>query len=383
MNQITNYLQEQFSAMIELTEKIINVDSPSNDIAGIQKVTDILSAKMREIGMQTRQRDSGKQGMALIGELPGEEGLQPVILLGHMDTVFPKGTVEQRPFKLEKDRMTGPGIFDMKPGLVIGLFAIQALVKLKLNRRPVKMIVVSDEEKLHMDSNTYNIITKECQGGAYGFNLEGTKDDPSHVGTHNRGGMIVDVTVHGRAAHSGAEPEKGRSAIIELAHQIIKLSALSDLQAGVHVNCGVINGGTSENIIPDRATTSLGVRFKTNQQRDQLLERIKSIAATPTVSDTTTTVKVRTKIDSMEDTPAVNKLFAELNQVAQQVGYGKLRAVGGGGASDAGIMVARNVPTIDALGVVGDDAHSEKEHASAKSLLTRSSLIANFIAQKG
>ena len=383
MNQITDYLQKQFSAMVELTEEIINVDSPSNDIAGIQKVADILSAKMREIGMQTRQRDSGKQGMALIGELPGEEGLQPVILLGHMDTVFPKGTVEQRPFKLEKDRMTGPGIFDMKPGLVIGLFAIQALVKLKLNRRPVKMIVVSDEEKLHMDPNTYNIIAKECQGGAYGFNLEGTKDDPSHVGTHNRGGMIVDVTVHGRAAHSGAEPEKGRSAIIELAHQIIKLSALSDLQAGVHVNCGVINGGTSENIIPDRATTSLGVRFKTNQQRDQLLERIKSIAATPTVSDTTTTVKVRTKIDSMEDTPAVNKLFAELNQVAQQVGYGKLRAVGGGGASDAGIMVARNVPTIDALGVVGDDAHSEKEHASAKSLLTRSSLIANFIAQKG
>lgn len=383
MNQITDYLQKQFSAMVELTEEIINVDSPSNDIAGIQKVADILSAKMREIGMQTRQRDSGKQGMALIGELPGEEGLQPVILLGHMDTVFPKGTVEQRPFKLEKDRMTGPGIFDMKPGLVIGLFAIQALVKLKLNRRPVKMIVVSDEEKLHMDSNTYNIIAKECQDGAYGFNLEGTKDDPSHVGTHNRGGMIVDVTVHGRAAHSGAEPEKGRSAIIELAHQIIKLSALSDLQAGVHVNCGVINGGTSENIIPDRATTSLGVRFKTNQQRDQLLERIKSIAATPTVSDTTTTVKVRTKIDSMEDTPAVNKLFAELNQVAQQVGYGKLRAVGGGGASDAGIMVARNVPTIDALGVVGDDAHSEKEHASAKSLLTRSSLIANFIAQKG
>lgn len=383
MNQITDYLQKQFSAMVELTEEIINVDSPSNDIAGIQKVADILSAKMREIGMQTRQRDSGKQGMALIGELPGEEGLQPVILLGHMDTVFPKGTVEQRPFKLEKDRMTGPGIFDMKPGLVIGLFAIQALVKLKLNRRPVKMIVVSDEEKLHMDSNTYNIIAKECQDGAYGFNLEGTKDDPSHVGTHNRGGMIVDVTVHGRAAHSGAEPEKGRSAIIELAHQIIKLSTLSDLQAGVHVNCGVINGGTSENIIPDRATTSLGVRFKTNQQRDQLLERIKSIAATPTVSDTTTTVKVRTKIDSMEDTPAVNKLFAELNQVAQQVGYGKLRAVGGGGASDAGIMIARNVPTIDALGVVGDDAHSEKEHASAKSLLTRSSLIANFIAQKG
>jgi glutamate carboxypeptidase len=383
MDQITNYLQEQFSAMIELTEKIINVDSPSNDIAGIQKVADILSTKMREIGMQTRQRDSGKQGMVLIGELPGEKELQPVILLGHMDTVFPKGTVKQRPFKIEGDQMTGPGIFDMKPGLVIGLFAIQALVKLKLNRRPIKMIIVSDEEKLHLDSNTYDIITDECRGGVYGFNLEGTKSDPSHVGTHNRGGMIVDVIVHGRAAHSGAEPEKGRSAIIELAHQIIKLSALSDLQAGIHVNCGMIKGGTSENIIPDRATTSLGVRFRTNQQRDRLLERIKLIVATPTIPDTTTTVKVRTKIDSMEETPAVNELFAELNQVAQQVGYGKLQAVGGGGASDAGIMAARDVPTIDALGVVGDGAHSKEERASAKSLLKRSSLIANFIAQRG
>jgi glutamate carboxypeptidase len=369
--------------MIELTEKIINVDSPSNDVAGVQKVADILSEKMKELGMKTRQRDSGKQGMVLIGELPGEEELQPVILLGHMDTVFPKGTAKQRPFKIEEDQMTGPGIFDMKPGLVIGLFAIQALVKLKLNRRPIKLIIVSDEEKLHMDSNTYDIIADECQGGAYGFNLEGTKDDPSHVGTHNRGGMIVDITVHGRAAHSGAEPEKGRSAIIELAHQIIKFSTLSDLQAGVHVNCGVIKGGTSENIIPDQATTSLGVRFKTNQQRDKLLEQIKSIAATPTILDTITTVRVRTKLDSMEETPAVNQLFDELNQVAQQTGCGKLQAVGGGGASDAGIMVARDVPTIDALGVVGDGAHSEEEQASAKSLLTRSSLIANFIARKG
>lgn len=383
MNQITNYLQEHFAAMIELTEKIINVDSPSNDVAGVQRVADILSEKMKELGMKTRQRDSGKQGMVLIGELPGEGDLQPVILLGHMDTVFPKGTAKQRPFKIEKDQMMGPGIFDMKPGLVIGLFAIRALVKLKLNRRPIKLIIVSDEEKLHMDSNTYDIIADECQGGAYGFNLEGTKDDPSHVGTHNRGGMIVDVTVHGRAAHSGAEPEKGRSAIIELAHQIIKFSALSDLQAGVHVNCGVIKGGTSENIIPDQAITSLGVRFKTNQQRDKLLEQIKSIATTPTVPDTITTVRVRTKLDSMEETPAVNQLFDELNQVAQQIGYGKLQAVGGGGASDAGIMVSRDVPTIDAMGVVGDGAHSEEEQASAKSLLTRSSLIANFIVQKG
>lgn len=383
MSQITDYLQNQFTEMIELTKDIINVDSQSDDIAGVQNVADILSQKMTELGMTPHQIDRGKPGTVLIGELAGDPGLAPVILLGHMDTVFPRGTVAQRPFEINGDKMTGPGIFDMKPGLVIGLFAIQALIKLNLTKRPIKMIVVSDEEKLHMHSRAYDIIAKECQGGAYGLNLEGSKDDPSHVGTHNRGGMIVDITVHGRAAHSGAEPEKGRSTIVEISHQIIKLNQLSDLEAGVHVNCGVVHGGVSENIIPDEATVSLGVRFKTNQQRDELLNQIKTIAATPTVPDTTTTVKVRTKIDSMEETPEVQQLFTQLNQVAQDTGYGKLQAVGGGGASDAGIMVAHGVPTIDAMGVVGNGAHSEQEQASAKSLLNKATLIANFIAQKG
>jgi glutamate carboxypeptidase len=382
MNQIRTYLQGQFQEMVKLTEDIINVDSQSDDIYGVQHVADILSQKMAELGMTTRQIDRGKPGTVLVGELAGDPGLAPVILLGHMDTVFPRGTATDRPFKIADDQMTGPGIFDMKPGLIIGLFAVQALVKLKLTKRPIKMIVVSDEEKLHMHSNAYDIIAAECQGGAYGLNLEGSKDDPQHVGTHNRGGMIVDVTVHGRAAHSGAEPEKGRSAIIELAHQIIKLDQLTDLAAGVHVNSGIIRGGISENIIPDKATTSLGVRFKTNQQRVDLLNAIKKIAANPTIPDTTTTVKVRTKIDSMEETPEVRQLFEQLNQVAQEIGYGKLEAVGGGGASDAGIMVAHGVPTIDAMGVVGGGAHSEREYASAESLLNKAVLIANFIAQQ-
>lgn len=383
MNQINNYLKEQFPEMINLTKELINIDSQSDDVPGVQKVADVLNQKMSELGITTRQIDQGKPGTVLIGELAGDPGLKPVILLGHMDTVFPRGTVEKHPFKIEGDKMMGPGIFDMKSGLVTGLFAIQALVKLKLTKRPIKMIVVSDEEKLHMHSQAYDIIAEESQGGAYGLNLEGSKDDPHHVGTHNRGGMIVDVTVHGRAAHSGAEPEKGRSAIVELAHQIIKFNQLIDLDAGVHVNSGIVRGGVSENIIPDEATTSLGVRFKTNQQRDELLTQIKEIAAKPTISGTTTTVKVRTKIDSMEETADVQELFGQLDQVAQETGYGKLEAVGGGGASDAGIMVARGVPTIDAMGVVGSGAHSEQEHASAESLLNRATLIANFITRKG
>lgn len=278
--------------------------------------------------------------------------------------------------------MMGPGIFDMKPGLVIGLFAIEALEHYHLVKRPIKFIVVSDEEKLHIDSNAYNIIANEAQGGAYGLNLEGSTA-ADEVSTHNRGGMIIDVTFHGRAAHSGAEPEKGCSAILELAHQIIKLSALTDLDQGIHVNCGVIKGGISENIIPDTATTALGVRFKTVAQRDSLLEQIKAIAQDQTVPDTKTDVDVRTRIDVMEETPAVTSLFNDLNDVAKGLGMAELHAAGDGGSSDAGIMDTHGVPSIDSLGVVGGGAHTDQEYASAQSLVDRAALIANLIDQRG
>lgn len=379
MNKIESYLDQHFANMIQVTQRLINLDSHPDDVAGVQKVVDMLTKQIKSLGMSTRQLDPGQPGTVLVGELAGPTNQAPVILLGHLDTVFAAGSAKRRPFALDGDKMTGPGIYDMKPGLVVGLFAIQALKELGLVQRPIKMIIVSDEEKLHMHSHAYQIIADESKGAAYGLNLEGSPAK-NIVHTHNRGGAILGITVHGKAAHSGAAPEKGRNAILELAHRIIKYDALTDLANGIHVNCGVINGGQSENIIPDLATTSLGIRFKTNDQRDQLIHQIQAIASKPTVPGTHTTVSIRTKIDSMEATPAVQQLFARLNQVSQEIGNGELTAANGGGASDAGIMVARGVPTIDSLGIVGGGAHTEQEYASAHSLIDRANLIANFIA---
>ena len=368
--------------MLELTKQLVNVDSPSTSREGVEQVAAILQAKMAKLGMTTRQIDRGKPGVVLVGELDGPVGVAPVILLGHLDTVFPVGTVEQRPFQQNGDQLSGPGIFDMKGGLVIGLFAIQTLVELGLRHRTIKMIIVSDEEKLHMGTRTSEIIEQECEGGAYGLNLEGAANDFQRVVTRNRGGMIIEVAVQGKAAHSGAEPEKGRSAIEEFAHQIIQFSSLTNLDDGIHVNCGVIQGGTSENIIPDQALTRLGVRFRTNQQAEQLLRQIEAIAAKPTIPGTRTTVKILTRIKSMEETTAVKQLFEQLNQVSQQMDFGALIAVDGGGSSDAGIMVAQGVPTIDGLGIVGRGAHSKDEGVSADSLLKRAILLSTFMAQQ-
>lgn len=382
MNEITNYLNEHLNDMIALTEKIINIDSFPTDVAGVQKVIDVLTDQMHELGMETRQIDAGNPGTVLIGELAGQDDTAPVILSGHMDTVFPAGTVAHHPFLLDGDKMMGPGIFDMKPGLVIALFAVQALKELGKIKRPIKMIFVSDEEKLHLGSNGHDILATEAKGGAYGINLEGSVAHDK-VGTSNRGGMIIDVTVHGIAAHSGAAPEKGRSAIIELAHQMIEFDTLTDLANGIHVNCGTVQGGVSENIIPDLAKTSMGVRFKTNQQRDELLAKIKKIVTQPTIDGTKTEVTVRTQIDSMEDTPEVETLFADLNRVAEEIGYGTLHGGRGGGASDAGVLVSQGVPTIDGMGVIGEGSHTDHENSSAKSMVDRASLIANLIAERG
>ena len=382
MNKIQSYLFEHQNEMIALTEKIINIDTNPGNIEGIQQVIDILSNKMHELGMTTQQIDSGKIGTVLVGELGITSSLSPVILDGHLDTVFPVGTAQKRPFKIVGDKMTGPGIFDMKSGLVIGLYAIQALRHFQLLKRPVKMIIVSDEEKLHINSRAYQIIAKEARKGAYGLNLEGA-DTPKKISTNNRGGMIIDLIVHGHAAHSGADPEKGRNAILELAHKIVRLSALTDLKQGIHVNCGIVNGGISENIIPDQAKASLGIRFRTLVQRDLLLKQIKQIAKDQIISDTTTDVVIRTQIDALEETQAVQQLLMDLNKAAAHLKMDSFMAGNDGGSSDAGILSANGIPTLDGLGIVGGDAHTDHEFASVQSLVSRSALIAELIHIKG
>ena len=381
MNKIQQYLLDHQDEMIALTKQLVNIDSPSYHLAGIQQIMRILESRMKALGMTTYQLESGKPGTVLVGQLAGKESGAPVILSGHIDTVFPVGTAQQRPFKIAGDKMTGPGIFDMKPGIVIGLYAIQALKHFDLIERPLKIIIVSDEEKLHLASNAAQLIAQEAQGGAYGLNLEGTTATNT-VGTSNRGGMIIDLTVHGRAAHSGSEPEKGRDAVVELAHKIIQLTALTNLPEGIHVNCGRITGGISENIIPDQATTSLGIRFRTLTQRHQLLQQIRQIAHQHVIPETTTDVTIRTQIDSLEATATVQQLFADLDRAAKKLGISPLIAANDRGSSDAGVLYAQGVPCIDGLGVVGGAAHTDQEFASVHSLVERAALIATLICTK-
>ena len=378
MNALATYFTTQLPAMLQFTERLVNQDSPATEPANIQQAVALVQAKMEALHMTVHQLNANHPGTILIGELPGTLPGRPVILSGHLDTVFPTGTAAQRPFTTTQSLMSGPGIFDMKPGLTMGLFAIQALQALQLPHRAIRMLVITDEEKIHRDSTADQALAQAAQGADFALNLEGSAA-LNQVTTTTRGGMIVEVAVQGQAAHSGAAPEAGRSAILELAHQIIQLEALSDLTAGLHVNCGTITGGSSENIIPDFAKTQLGVRFKTNAQREHLLAQIQAIAATPTVAGTQTTVTVKTKIDSLEPTTDSQTLLQIADQHAQTIGIGPLAAIASGGASDAGIIAAQGIPTLDGLGIVGGKAHTKDEFAVVESLLPRTQLIAALL----
>lgn len=380
MEKIHQYCQSHLPQMLQLAQEITNCDSHPDDVQGIATVAKLLANQMQKLGMTSQLINANHPGTVLVGQLTGTIPGSSAILLGHMDTVFPPGTTAKRPFATKGPQILGPGVFDMKAGLVIGFLALQALDDLQLAHCPVKMIIVSDEEKLHMHSNAYELIVNHSQGGAYGFNLEGSPAKTT-VSTHNRGGMIVEVTVAGRAAHSGIDPQKGRSAIVELAHQIIQFNQLTRLNQGIHVNCGTIDGGQSENIIPDYARVRLGIRCQNNSQRDLLLGQIQRITKVPTIAGTHTTVKVKTKTDSLEETASVTQLLHQLQKEAENIGYGPIMAVAGGGASDAGILVSHGVPTIDAMGVVGSGAHSSAEQASAQSIVDRAALIASFIVR--
>lgn len=311
-------------------------------------------------GLTAVREQSTTANPVLVADLNETAPSAPLILLGHLDTVFPVGTAKQRPGVIDGERLTGPGSNDMKPGAVMAIATLLALKEANYQAHPVRLILVTDEEILHKNAPTKETIARLSKGAVAGFNFE-SADPDNGVVTGRKGGAIVDLTVTGVAAHSGKEPEKGRSAVLELAHQIIKAEALTDQAAGKLVNCGLVNGGTSENIIPDHAPTGIAVRFTT-------------------VAGTTVEMKVATKIDSMDTLPGtaalLEKLQASARLLHQPVPHGKQT----GGASDAGVLTAHNIPTLCALGIMGGGAHTAHEYGLVSSMFDRAALVATTIA---
>lgn len=371
MNEILEHLQGKKDEMIKILQELVEVESPSED----KDANDQIGQKVRSLfeeltGGRTSTIRNDKYGDHIRGEWG--EGDEQILLLAHFDTVWPKGTIIDIPFSVENGKVYGPGVFDMKGGLVQGIFALHALTTMeKKSKCKVVFLFTSDEEISSPTSR--ELIEEEAKKSKYVFVLEPAMSKEGAIKTFRKGVGKFKLMVEGKSAHAGIDPQKGASAIEEIAKQVTYLHSLNDFDKGTTVNVGKIEGGTTTNVIAAEAQAEIDLRVKTNKEFDRIVPLIKNI------STDTDGVKVKVtggvRRPPFERTEEVIDLFDQAKFIADKHLNMNLMEKGTGGGSD-GNFTAQYAPTLDGLGAVGDGAHANHEHLIIEEMPKRSALIA-------
>ena len=369
------YIDDHKAQMMDLWQDLVNQDSPASYREGVDLVAKRVFKELEEAGASTRWDEEGK---ALIAEIPGDSRA-PVLLLGHMDTVFPVGEAARRPFTVEGSRVTGPGALDMKGGVAVMLSALKALHSAGFSGRPLKVILVSDEEIAHNGSKATVMLQREARGCAACFNCETGYEDNSLV-IGRKGGVVFKAAVHGIAAHAGNNPRQGRSAIWEMAKKIDDIQNMTDWDKGITFNVGTIKGGTVSNAIPDYCEVEGDVRFQDPDISPFVKEELFKVLNHTYMEGTKTELLLYHEgMLPMKMTEENRKLFEFVKKTGEENGIpvseGKL--VGGG--SDSGYVVYAGVPTVCAMGVKGRFNHTRDEYALKDSLFERAKLLGAVI----
>lgn len=369
------YIDDHKAQMMDLWQDLVNQDSPASYREGVDLVAKRVFKELEEAGASTRWDEEGK---ALIAEIPGDSRA-PVLLLGHMDTVFPVGEAARRPFTVEGSRVTGPGALDMKGGVAVMLSALKALHSAGFSGRPLKVILVSDEEIAHNGSKATVMLQREARGCAACFNCETGYEDNSLV-IGRKGGVVFKAAVHGIAAHAGNNPRQGRSAIWEMAKKIDDIQNMTDWDKGITFNVGTIKGGTVSNAIPDYCEVEGDIRFQDPDISPLVKEELLKVLNHTYIEGTKTELLLYHEgMLPMKMTEENRKLFEFVKKTGEENGIpvseGKL--VGGG--SDSGYVVYAGVPTVCAMGVKGRFNHTSDEYALKDSLFERAKLLGAVI----
>ena len=350
---------------------LVEQESPTGNAAATTAITAKLKSRLDAIGATTKLYET-ERGSHLAGRMTFEPSLRDgaVLLLGHVDTVWPLGTLTGSPFRVENGRAFGPGIFDMKSGVEVMVAALEAIHELELKPwREIRIFLSCDEE--NGSTTSRDLITSEAAGCAAVFVLEPSLP-AGKVKTARKGIASYELITRGIAAHAGLDPEKGVSAISELAHQTLALHALNDRKEGISVNVGVISGGTLSNVIAAEARAEVDVRFRTTAQGEEISRRIESMQPVQAGAQ----IEFRGGINRppLERTLAVVALFKRARSIASHIGF-DLGEGASGGASDGNFTAAQGIPTLDGLGVEGDGAHAAHEHIVVADLPRRAALI--------
>ncbi len=376
MTDFNEYFNTQAERMLADLTTLVEIESPSHDKAAVDRVSHQVAAWMDAAGAQVETHPQPSAGDCVLGRWPGinAQGVPPITLLAHMDTVWPLGTLAERPVRCTEGKFYGPGALDMKAGIVIALTALRGLKALGLSpSAPVVLLCTGDEEIGSHESRS--LIESQARLSQLVLCLE-----PAIPGgglkTARKGTGHFHIQTRGLAAHAGADHAKGINAIEEMAYHIFALQALTDYARGTTVNVGTIRGGIVSNIVPDACEVMADFRVTEPAEIERLLQAVESLQPHHPQAE----VQVTTEVNRppMPRDGLMAQTFAKTQAIASRLGW-VLSEGSVGGASDANFTAALGVPTLDGLGADGDGFHALHEHVITASLPQRAALLAALL----
>jgi len=374
MSLYVDHLLKQQDAMTAMLRDMVEMETPSDDREALYRLAQYMAGRFARIGAAVEfvQPGAGDHLRASWGS-----GDEQVLVLCHLDTVWPVGELARRPFRVEGGRAYGPGVYDMKGGIVQAFFALKASIELNFQPdRKIVFLCTTDEETGSVSSRA--LIEQEALRSRFVLVPEPASGPAGAVKLTRKGWGIYRLTVTGRTAHAGSDHQKGISAVTELAHQILKLQALTNYSTGATVNVGVISGGTVFNMVADKAEARIDLRAPSHDELQRTEQAILSLA--PVTPGAILKMTGRINRPPLEATGKNLQLYRRAKQIAADLGI-ELPGAHTGGVSDGNFTSSVGAATLDGIGAVGGGAHAVHEYLELKAMAPRAALVAHLLAE--
>lgn len=372
---VASDIQSQLDRYLADLKLLVSIDSGTYDKAGCNRINDWLEARLSPLGFAIERFPQAETGDHLLARMRGSGGAR-ILLLGHSDTVYPRGTAAQRPLRQVSDRLLGPGTCDMKAGLLSGIYAVEALLRARFEDfAELALLCVADEE---VDQRTsIRLICKTARGFDAVLTLEAARENGDIV-TARKGNVVFRVEASGHSAHAGVEPDKGRNAITALMRRLLQIETLANPDAGITINIGVIDGGSAANVVPDRARAAVDIRAYAQAELDATVARAEAIFAADNDDGIQFVTTCQAASPPMPRTEAIARLEGLAVRAARDLGF-ELRGVSTGGAADSAFAAQEGLPVLDGLGPIGGLDHGPDEYILKSSIAPRTALLAELI----
>jgi len=377
MSELIRHIREREREYLQLLKELVELESPTHDKKLVDLAVDRVERFFREQRARVRripQRDLGDHLVAEWGE-----GEKQILFIGHIDTVWEQGTLQRMPFSIENGVLRGPGCYDMKAGVVQGMYALQVMNELGMKPACKIVFLINSDEEIGSPGSRA-LIEELASRSEYAVVAEGAIPPDGRLKIERKGCGFFDVTIHGIAAHAGVNPQDGASAIHEFARQALYLESLTDPEKGTTINIGYVQGGTRANVVAERLTAKIDLRVSTMEEAERVVPLI--LGLKPVDPRTKITVQGELNRPPMERTAGNMALFKKVRELAAELGF-RLEGAGTGGMSDANLTSALGVPTVDGLGAVGGGGHSEDEHVLVDRMPERIALLVKMFSEIG